>query len=343
MLIKKTMKSRIERISIPTPFSLGTVNTYLLINDAVSLVDVGPNTEKAWAALQEGVRQHGMTLRDVDHIFLTHHHVDHSGLAWRVQEASSALLYCHPLSEGHLSLKEYVDYTNDYFFRFYLENGLPVQEAKRAIRVNRLQARYGKPVVISGWLQEGQRLPGHEEWVICHFPGHSQDLLCFYHPIKKWFLSSDHLMSHFSTHPFLEAPHPGKNRAKALLQYRQSLERCLELDIQLVLPGHGECFTNVRELIQEQFAKHDSEAAYILSFLHNSSKNVFELAGEMFSDRMPSDLWEAVSEIIGYLDLLEERGLIETEKKDGVDYFRAVTQNNDIKVIRNEKTTQPSR
>src|SRR5436189_23565 len=51
-------------LSIPTPFYVGDVNVYLIKNDPVTLIDVGPQTPEAADALRSKLAANGMALRD---------------------------------------------------------------------------------------------------------------------------------------------------------------------------------------------------------------------------------------------------------------------------------------
>src|SRR5438876_2311801 len=86
---------QIHKIVVPTPFYVGPVNVYLVRNDPVTLIDVGPNTEEAYAALRSGVEELGLRLDAIKRIIITHAHADHYGLASRVQDISGADLYLH--------------------------------------------------------------------------------------------------------------------------------------------------------------------------------------------------------------------------------------------------------
>ena len=50
-------------IKLPTPFGVGPVNTYLLSGDEPTLIDTGPRTKEARAALASGLAGQGLTPR----------------------------------------------------------------------------------------------------------------------------------------------------------------------------------------------------------------------------------------------------------------------------------------
>jgi len=90
-------------LSIPTPFYVGDVNVYLIKEDPITLIDVGPKTDKANEALRRGLKNHGIRFSDVRRIVLTHAHEDHCGLARRVRdESKNAEVYIHSWETGHL-------------------------------------------------------------------------------------------------------------------------------------------------------------------------------------------------------------------------------------------------
>ncbi len=94
---------KIVPISIPTPFYVGDVNVYLIKEDPLTLIDVGPKTPEASAALRKKLQQNGVQMKDIRRIVLTHAHEDHCGLAKQVRdEANNAEILIHGWETGHL-------------------------------------------------------------------------------------------------------------------------------------------------------------------------------------------------------------------------------------------------
>src|SRR5436309_7072302 len=90
-------------IAIPTPFYVGDVNVYLVKEDPLTLIDVGPKTDEAARILREKLGRNGVRLLDVRRIVLTHAHEDHCGLAKIVRdEAKDAEILVHQWETGHL-------------------------------------------------------------------------------------------------------------------------------------------------------------------------------------------------------------------------------------------------
>src|SRR3982750_50489 len=94
---------KIIPLAVPTPFFVGAVNFYLIKQDPVTLIDVGPKTKEAADTLRTKLSQHGVRFADVRRIVLTPAHEDHCGLAKQVRdEAKDAEIMVHHWETGHL-------------------------------------------------------------------------------------------------------------------------------------------------------------------------------------------------------------------------------------------------
>ena len=56
---------KIHRISVPTPFYVGPVNVYLVEEDPLTLIDVGPRNDDSLEALKSGLARLGYRLADI--------------------------------------------------------------------------------------------------------------------------------------------------------------------------------------------------------------------------------------------------------------------------------------
>ena len=66
-------------------------------------------------------------------------------------------------------------------------------------------------------------------------------------------LAADHLLGHISSNPLITRPPDGSSRRpQALVRYLESLRETRAMDIDLVLPGHGDPITDHRALIDER-------------------------------------------------------------------------------------------
>lgn len=72
----------------------GTNSTYVLPDRGV-VIDPGPPGDDAWETLLDGLDDADVALADVDHVVVTHWHMDHAGLAPRLGEAADATVHMH--------------------------------------------------------------------------------------------------------------------------------------------------------------------------------------------------------------------------------------------------------
>jgi len=82
--------------------SPGVIATTILQGaDGVTLIDPGPTS--CLSALESGLRDRGLTLRDVRTILLTHIHLDHAGASGRIVErVPSVRVYVHERGAPHM-------------------------------------------------------------------------------------------------------------------------------------------------------------------------------------------------------------------------------------------------
>jgi glyoxylase-like metal-dependent hydrolase (beta-lactamase superfamily II) len=80
----------IHCLSLPTPFQVGRVNTYLIEDDPLTLVDSGPNSGTTLDALERALAAHGRRVEDLELIVISHEHIDHLGLVSILARRSGA-------------------------------------------------------------------------------------------------------------------------------------------------------------------------------------------------------------------------------------------------------------
>jgi len=67
------------------------------------LVETGPHS--SLHNLESGLEAHGIALKDIQHVFLSHIHLDHAGAAWCFAELG-AKVYVHPMGKTHLAFPD---------------------------------------------------------------------------------------------------------------------------------------------------------------------------------------------------------------------------------------------
>ncbi len=93
------------------------------------------------------------------------------------------------------------------------------------------------------YLREGELFLGSERWQVLHTPGHSPGSICLYCPDKRVLITGDVLFSRGVGRTDLM----GDPQALA-----SSIRRLKELDVEYLLPGHGEILAG-KEAVRRNF------------------------------------------------------------------------------------------
>lgn len=304
----------IHRLAVPTPFPVGDVNAYLIDAHPLTLVDCGPLTDEAWDALNAAVEHTGRALRDVGQLVLTHPHEDHAGLAERVRRVSGCAVHAHPADLRRLlDLPGEWDALADFAVDACRRAGAP-QEHLEVFTESLADFRsHSEPLASAAGLEEGDAL-GVEyggagwEFRVLHTPGHTRGSVCLWQPSTCELLSGDTLLGRISSNALLECGAGGR-RVEALPRYLETLQRLAGLATRRVLPGHGEEVEgDVKGLVEGRVRFHEKRAAKILGLVRSGVSTPWALADRLFPGLPPSMVFLAVSEVVGHLDLLAERG-----------------------------------
>jgi glyoxylase-like metal-dependent hydrolase (beta-lactamase superfamily II) len=312
------------QLSIPTPFPVGPVNVYVA-QDAVglTLVDCGPYTPEARAALEAGLAALGHSPHDVRRIIVTHAHADHYGLAGAlVADAPAGVqVLTHPFNR--LALAAYTEEREQrlsFYAGLMAEAGVPEEAALVINRMRRNVGDYASAVAVTGELNDGDTLPlAGCDWQVLHTPGHSTGLICFYEPRRRVLLSNDHLLRDISSNPVVEPPPPGHTEKwKSLVEYIRQLQRVAAMDIAIAWSGHGEPIHDVADLVRQRVEFHARRAERILDLLDSQALTLYQVARLLFPKLDPMNFFLAISEVLGHLELLESKSRVECFSRDGI-------------------------
>ncbi len=324
----------IHCLRIPTPFAVGRVNTYLIEDDPLTLVDSGPNSGKALDELQHQLANHGHSIDDIELVVLTHQHIDHLGLVDIIASHSGAdVAAIDKLVHFAEHYSEDAARDDEFAARVMLRNGIP-EEVVQALRtVSSAFRSWGARARVTRPLADGETLELRDRTLqALHRPGHSPSDTIFWDERRKLLIAADHLINHISSNPLIARPldNPGadpsdaaEHRPPALLTYIESLRKTRELPAEIVLSGHGEPITNHVSLIDKRLAFHQERAEKIYGLIAEQPRSGYELAQALFGNVAVTQAYLTLSEVLGHVDLLLADGRVAEHERDGVIYFEA--------------------
>jgi glyoxylase-like metal-dependent hydrolase (beta-lactamase superfamily II) len=267
-------------------------------------------------------------LSEVRRIFISHGHVDHYGFARAAQEESGAPVFCHARDRDKLMFRDHSPERLDRFAQYLARLGAPPDVLefvrKEAIEIK----RYARPLEQVEELREGTRLSfARLQAEVLHLPGHTPGLVCLWDAEHRILFSDDHLLERVSPNPLLdleEGPGPdGRPRHRALAEYLRSAARVRALPVQIVAPGHNEPFAGHRDVIDRLLGFYEKRQARIRELLSGGPLTAVELAPLVFPRAKESQLYLVLSEVVGNLEVLEDRGEILRTEKSGRWLFAA--------------------
>jgi glyoxylase-like metal-dependent hydrolase (beta-lactamase superfamily II) len=306
---------------------VGRVNVYLIEDDPLTLVDTGPNSGKALDELERALADHGRRVEDLELIVLTHQHLDHQGLAQILARRSgadvAALDRLVPLLERFAEFNE----ADDAFAEaLMLRHGLSPDVAVALRSVSRAFRAWGSSVEVTRTLTDGGVLELRDRALqVFHRPGHSPTDTIFWDAQRGELIAGDHLIKHISSNPLITRTlDDGDERLQALVTYMDSLRKTRELPAKRVLSGHGDPIDDHVALIDERFRMHERRAVKILGLIAERPRTAHDLALALWGNIAVTQAFLTLSEVLGHVDLLLNRGQVREIDRDGVSVFEAV-------------------
>ena len=297
------------------------MNTYLIDDDPLTLVDAGPNSATSLMALEAGLAGHGRRVEDLERLVVTHQHIDHIGLTQILADRSGAEV-CS-LDALAPWLARYADgmEDDDAFSQSVMHRHVISEDVVLALRaVSRGFRAWGASATVTRPLADGSALGFAVRTLrVLHRPGHSPSDTVFHDAERGILLAGDHLIKHISSNPLVSRPLAGgrpEDRPKALVTYLASLEQTRRMELEVVLAGHGDAFDGHAALIEERVRLHARRAERILRLIADRPRSAYALAQEMWGNIAVTQAYLTLSEVLGHVDLLLADGSVE-EREDG--------------------------
>ena len=310
----------------PLRLLTNTLYPLRLADGDVLLIDAGPDIEDACQDLEVQLRASRVAQREVRTVLVTHAHPDHAGLAAR-WAAEGARVLCGPAdieavragAEGYASMRRL---RTEELRRHGCPQPVLERIAARPRTALRWEGCHDVEAVEDGAtfdLDDGSRLR------VVLAPGHTPgNLVALLEPLEarteaaRTLFSGDTLLPDTIPTPGLHFPAWAEGeRWPSLPPFLASVAALRDLDVARVLPGHGDTVSNPSRLFERFEAHHERRASRLRALLEDGPQTAFELARGLFP-RLPEErLGQALTEVIGHLDVLVASGAAALEDGRG--------------------------
>lgn len=317
----------IYRIATPNPYSTATTNCYFVDCNQPALIDTGLATEEAYKIIADALSNLGRRIPDLKRIILTHGHADHRALARRIQEESGADVLCHRLeaskvitltdsekAASHNRSKEY-----------FISIGVPDEFLSGLVGISKNPSIIPKVDTTSFLSDEDEISLGNQKLRALHTPGHSSGSICLHEENSGALFTGDTILPDSAITALLEIDMILDERNyNGLKKHLDSLERILQMNPVIVLPGHGNSIGDCRSIVDAVIDRHRKRRRHIMRALRNGPRTPYQICRSVFLFTPTDDLYLALSEIVGNLGIMVEEGSVSHFKEKGVLLYKKV-------------------
>ncbi|WP_427928917.1 MBL fold metallo-hydrolase [Agrobacterium cavarae] len=267
----------VQRLTVnnPSAFTFHGTNSYIVGDHSVAVIDPGPEDEVHFQALMRALEG-----REVTHIFVSHTHRDHSPLAKRLKAATGAVT----VAEGpHRAARP-----------LHAGERNPFAESADSDFVPDLALGDNESVTGDGWALTA-----------LHTPGHTANHAAFALDRDGIVFSADHVMAWATT---IVAPPDG-----AMSDYMASLDRLLERDDRLFLPGHGGPVNDPAAFMRGLRTHRRMREKAVLTRIKAGDRTIAEMVKVIYRSTDPRLHGAAALSVLAHIEDLIEKGLVETD------------------------------
>lgn len=298
----------IQRVKVDLPFRLNHVNCFMAEGEAGwTIIDGGLNnayTNKLW---EEQIRG-----KEITDLFVTHYHPDHFGHAGKLQEMTNARVSMTKV-DSETAFTAWTDAYINNLHEHYETAGIPIEAANQmVVNTAEFKQQITPYPTIDHYFEEGEKVRiGHYAYEVMITPGHAEGMVCFYNAEKSVLLSADHILPKITpniSYWFHGDPNPLKS-------YLSSIKDMKKLDVDYVIPSHGEPFHGANNRIDELLVHHEERLEETLDVIASGS-TVYEACNRLFNFKLTvHESRFAVGETLAHLEYLREAGECQREKR----------------------------
>jgi hydroxyacylglutathione hydrolase len=307
-----------ERLRLGNEEFEGDNSSYVLRGDGETvLIDTGVSTRRTKSDFVESLGKVGVNVAEIDRVFLTHWHADHSGLAGYVQEKSGAAVHVHendaPIVEQDEDAWEAM---HEKQRRLIDEWGTPDGKREELLRfIEAMEATYGEPPAVDAF-GYGERfdVAGVELEAVAA-PGHTAGLTCF--AVGDVLFAGDAVLPVYT-------PNVGGADVrveKPLDRYLDTLVRIADRGFERAYPGHRGIIEAPTERAHEILRHHRERAERVIEVLREDGPlDAWEVGACLFGELEDIHILHGPGESYAHLEHMEDAGAVSSFSDGTVKY-----------------------
>jgi glyoxylase-like metal-dependent hydrolase (beta-lactamase superfamily II) len=304
-------------LTLPMPFRLEHVNVFLVVYDKkAALFDTGINYPETFPKLEALLETIGVSIYDIEQIFITHYHGDHCGIAGRIKDLSGAVIHASEIGKQIRDTQENQDDVIREIKNFYARHGMSAETIHTLVELFRHFRNATIPYEVDICLDvESKYRVGEREFEVLPTPGHTRDHVCYFFRDEGILLSGDHVLPDITPNlsPDLYAPD-----FRPLKSFLDSLTFIQDLPVVKVFPAHGSPYSNLRARIEEIKEHHRERKDLALQSVMKGPRTSCDVSIDIFGRDLPDfDKFLALNETYVHLVELVHDGMIRSYERNG--------------------------
>ena len=307
-----------ERLKLGNEEFEGDNSSYVLRGDGETvLIDTAVSTPGTKRDFLDGLGSIGVEVEEIDHVFLTHWHADHSGLAGFVQDESGATVHVHendaPIVEQNDDAWDAMHATQR---RLIDEWGMPDDKSDELLGfMDAMEETYGEPPTVETF-EDGELFDvAGVELEAVGAPGHTAGLTCY--AVGDVFFAGDAVLPVYT-------PNVGGADVrvdKPLEKYLDTLVRIAERGFERAYPGHRDAIDAPTERAHEILGHHRDRAERVAEALREDGPlNAWEVGARLFGELEKIHILHGPGESYAHLEHMEDAGIVSSFRDGTVKY-----------------------
>ena len=294
-------------------------NIYLILDgDLITLFDVGSGTEMSIEGLERRVAEvrerfrEDVSLETVQHVIISHAHIDHFGWVGRFARPGGAEVYVHELDARVLNNFEERIVLASKDLRVFMERAGVKPAARAALEeLYRFSKDFFKSVEIKHAVRDQDRIING--YRVHHTPGHCPGQICL--EVEDLLFTADHVLARITPHqsPASITPFCG------LELYLQSLEKIRRVEgMTVALPGHETPIEDISGRIEDIIAHHRKRLDQVLDIC-GEAQSLVGVSKRLFGEQMSYNRILALEEAGAHVEYLFQLGELRIANLDDVE------------------------